>query len=128
MPCSDPAGLVLEDVANRMGVRIHSQRLWAKDPPTIKAFFQAAGFSQVEVTESEDYGPPSQSAKFLAPDGADEAWEYLMRNPLVGGMATLDESRLGEAKALWNEGWKAMMGEKEFVEKRIKAWIVVARK
>ncbi|KAH8785065.1 S-adenosyl-L-methionine-dependent methyltransferase [Diaporthe sp. PMI_573] len=116
-------GLVLEQVARRMGVKFPSNRLWIRSIDSFKEILEGQGLAVEKVVPLERVS--GKGSVFHGVDEADDQYEYIMNSPLTQN--SVSESFKVQAKPLFREEWEriAVDGRVESVDV---LYVYVARK
>lgn len=116
-------GLILEQVARRMGVKFPSNRSWIQSIDSFKETLEGQGLVLEEaVPVARQSG---KGSVFYGADEVDEQFEYVMNSPLTRN--SVSESFKVQAKPLFREEWEkvAVNGKVESVDV---AYVYVARR
>ncbi|KAL1867716.1 hypothetical protein Daus18300_006272 [Diaporthe australafricana] len=108
------SGLVLEQVAKRLGVTFPSHRLWIKSIDSFKEVLEIQGFSVEKAVALERVS--GKGSVFYGVEEADDQYEYTMNSSLTQNSST--ESFKVKAKPLFREEWEriAVDGKVETVD------------
>lgn len=127
-----PPGEIFEEIASDLNLSVAWERLWAKDPSSIRSLVEGAGYSSIEISSFE-YPSVIKVHDTKSPEEIDQLWDSWIKLPMVENLGKrLNEEQLREAKTMFESKWKKygeMFGDENGkVEERIKVWIVKARK
>lgn len=116
-------GLVLEQVARRMGVKFPSNRSWIQSIDSFKEILEGQGLVVEKAVPIERQS--NKGSVFYGLDEADEQYEYVMNSPLTQN--SVSESFKVQARPLFREEWEkvAVNGKVESVDV---AYVYVARR
>ena len=117
------AGILLENVARRMGMSFPSNRSWIKSKDSFSDILKSQGFVVEKVESLEKV--PGLGSTFLSLDQADEQFEFVVNGPLTASIIT-DELRY-KGREYFREEWNnaAVDGK---VEVSDTVYVYVARK
>lgn len=116
-------GMVLEQVARRMGVKFPSNRLWIRSIESFKEVLEGQGLSVEKAVPLEKVS--GQGSVFYGVDEADSQYEYIVNGSVTQN--AVSESFKIQAKPLFKEEWEriAVDGKVESVDV---CYVYVARK
>lgn len=117
------AGMVLEQVARRMGVNFPSNRLWIRSIESFKEVLEGQGLLVEKAVPLEKVS--GQGSVFYGVDEADSQYEYIVNGSVTQN--AVSESFKVQAKPLFKEEWEriAVGGKVESVDV---CYVYVARK
>jgi ubiquinone/menaquinone biosynthesis C-methylase UbiE len=117
------AGILLEKVAQRLGMSFPSNRSWIKSKDSFSDILKSQGFIVEKVEGLEKV--PGLGSTFLSLDQADEQFEFVVNGPLTASIIT-DELRY-KGRDYFKEEWNnaAVDGK---VEVSDTVYVYVARK
>ncbi|KAL7895582.1 S-adenosyl-L-methionine-dependent methyltransferase [Trichoderma sp. SZMC 28014] len=122
-PHSFRHGVIMEIVAEHLGIQFPSKRLWIKSPESFKRVLEEQGLIVEQVEELDHVS--GRGCSYFDLSEADAQFESIIAMPLSTSMAT-DEFK-AKAKPLFREEWdKAAMSGK--IENRDSIYIYIARR
>ena len=95
-------GLLMEIVAERLGVPFPANRRWVKSKDSFKAVLEEQGLIVEQVAELDKI--PGERTKSMSMEQADEQFDYIAAMPLSSEMSTDDFK--ARARPLFREEWE----------------------